>query len=163
MRRWGDGDRFLERIDAIRAQRPDAAFRSNFIVGYPGETEDDHDLLLEFVQSAQLDWCGFFPYSAEEGTYAAGLDDVVPEALVAERLRELGELQDQITSSRRDSLIGHRVEVLVDAPGVGRTHREAPEIDGVVLIDENLSVGELYDVEIGGAIGPDLVAVGARP
>ena len=63
MRRWGDGDRFLRRIDAIRTRYPDAAFRSNFIVGYPGETEEDHDQLLEFVDAAQLDWCGFFAYS----------------------------------------------------------------------------------------------------
>ncbi len=69
MRRWGDGDRFLARIEAIRAQMPAAAFRSNFIIGYPGETEADHDELLEFIGAAELDWCGFFAYSAEEGTY----------------------------------------------------------------------------------------------
>ena len=74
MRRWGDGDRFLRRIDDIRRREPDAAFRSNFIVGYPGETEADHDQLLRFVEEAELDWCGFFAYSREDGTYAAGLD-----------------------------------------------------------------------------------------
>ena len=79
MRRWGDGDRFLRRIDDIRARRPDAAFRSNFIVGYPGETEDDHDHLLRFVEAAQLDWCGFFAYSREDGTYAADLDGQVAQ------------------------------------------------------------------------------------
>jgi ribosomal protein S12 methylthiotransferase len=70
MRRWGDGDRFLRRIADIRDREPDAAFRSNFIVGYPGETEADHDQLLRFVEEAQLDWCGFFAYSPEDGTYA---------------------------------------------------------------------------------------------
>ena len=74
MRRWGDGDRFLRRIGDIRARQPDAAFRSNFIVGYPGETERDHDQLLRFVEEADLDWCGFFAYSREDGTYAADLD-----------------------------------------------------------------------------------------
>ena len=64
MRRWGDGDRFLRRIAVIRARRPDAALRTNFIVGYPGETEDDHDALLRFVEEAQLDWCGFFAFTA---------------------------------------------------------------------------------------------------
>ena len=78
MRRWGDGDRFLRRIGDIRARQPDAAFRSNFIVGYPGETERDHDQLLRFVQEADLDWCGFFSYSREDGTYAADLDAQVP-------------------------------------------------------------------------------------
>ena len=79
MRRWGDGDRFLARIEAIRRSAPDAAFRSNFIVGYPGETETDHDELLAFVAAAQLDWCGFFAYSEEEGTHAAGLDGKVAQ------------------------------------------------------------------------------------
>ena len=74
MRRWGSGDRFLDRIAAIREREPDASFRSNFIVGYPGETEDDHDALLDFVEQAQLDWCGFFAYSPEDGTYAMELD-----------------------------------------------------------------------------------------
>ncbi|MGI9607718.1 MAG: 30S ribosomal protein S12 methylthiotransferase RimO [Acidimicrobiales bacterium] len=160
MRRWGDGERFLERIETIRSQESESAFRSNFIVGYPGETERDHDRLLDFVESAQLDWCGFFPFSAEEGTYAVSLDGTVPEALIHERLRELTELQDSITAARRDALIGRTVDVLVDTPGVGRSHREAPEIDGVVLIGDDLGVGELHAVEIGGAIGPDLIAVG---
>jgi len=161
MRRWGDGDRFLRRITEIRARQPDAAFRSNFIVGYPGETERDHDELLRFVEAAQLDWCGFFSFSREAGTYAADLDRQVPETLVAERLTELTELQDTITASRRDALIGQTVEVLVDAVGVGRSHREAPEIDGVVHVRHDLRVGEFADVAIVSALGPDLVAAGA--
>ena len=119
MRRWGDGDRFLDRIAAIRAAEPGAAFRSNFIVGYPGETEADHDALLDFVDEAQVDWCGFFAYSREDGTYAADLDGAVPDALVAERLAELRELQDGITAARRDRLVGTTVDVLVDEPGPG--------------------------------------------
>jgi ribosomal protein S12 methylthiotransferase len=158
MRRWGDGDRFLRRIDAIRAQVPDAAFRSNFIVGYPGETETDHDQLLAFVKAAQLDWCGFFAYSAEDGTYAVGLDGAVARPLVDERLRELRERQDAITAKRRDDLIGLDVRVLVDAPGVGRTHREAPEIDGVVLVPSSLPTGTFHTVHVVDALGPDLVA-----
>ncbi len=161
MRRWGDGERFLERIRYIRSLSPDAAFRSNFIVGYPGETEADHDALLDFVEHAQLDWCGFFAYSREEGTYAADLDGTVDPQLVNERLRELTELQDSITAARRDDLIGETVTVLVDAPGIGRTHREAPEIDGVVLVSDELAVGELHDVVVTGALGPDLITAGA--
>lgn len=160
MRRWGDGERFLERIAAIRSQAPEAAFRSNFIVGYPGETEEDHDALLDFVEAADLDWCGFFSYSPEEGTYAATLDGAVPEGLVTERLRELSELQDRITARRRDELIDQTVNVLVDEPGVGRTFREAPEIDGIVTVPEELAVGEFHDVVIASALGPDLVAEG---
>ncbi len=161
MRRWGDGDRFLRRIADIRAREPQAAFRSNFIVGYPGETERDHDQLLRFVEEADLDWCGFFTYSREDGTYAADLDGQVPAGLMADRLAELSELQDAITARRRDELIGSRVEVLVDAVGVGRTHREAPEIDGIVHVSHDLGVGELVEVTVVDALGPDLVAAGA--
>jgi ribosomal protein S12 methylthiotransferase len=154
----GDGDRFLRRIADIRAREPEAAFRSSFIVGYPGETEADHDELLRFVEEAQLDWCGFFAYSREDGTYAAGLDGTVDERLVAERLRELTELQDGITARRRDDLIGRDVEVLVDEPGVGRTFREAPEIDGVVTVPPDLVTGTFATVTVTGAAGPDLEA-----
>ncbi len=160
MRRWGDGERFLRRIADIRGREPSAAFRSNFIVGYPGETEADHDQLLAFVEQAQLDWCGFFAYSAEAGTYAYDLDGMVPGGLVAERLAELRELQDEITATRRDDMIGREVTVLVDEPGVARSAREAPEIDGVVHVGHDLTVGEFAQVRIADALGPDLVAVG---
>ena len=158
MRRWGDSERFLRRIETIRAREPEAAFRSNFIVGYPGETEEDHDQLLAFVQKAQLDWCGFFEYSAEEGTYAYELDGAVAPSLMRERLAELTEMQDSITARRRDLLIGRTVSVLVDAPGIGRTHRDAPEIDGVVHLPVTLPVGTFIEVVVTDAQGPDLVA-----
>ncbi|HXH56931.1 30S ribosomal protein S12 methylthiotransferase RimO [Iamia sp.] len=158
MRRWGDGDRFRARIDDIRRREPEAALRSNFIVGYPGETEEDHDALLRFVTDVELDWCGFFSYSDEEGTYAAGLDGAVPAALVAERLAELRETQDAITEHRRADLIGEAVDVLVDAPGVGRSHREAPEIDGIITVPDHLPVGDIVRLTVTGAAGPDLDA-----
>ena len=84
----------------------------------------------------------------------------MPEGLVTERLRELSELQDRITARRRDELIDQTVNVLVDEPGVGRTFREAPEIDGIVTVPEELAVGEFHDVVIASALGPDLVAEG---
>ncbi len=158
MRRWGEGERFLDRIASIRSVDPTAAFRSSFIVGYPGETEADHDLLLEWLAAARLDWVGFFPFSNEVGTYAAGLPDQIAPELVAERLRECTELQDGITAQRRDELLGTTVEVLVDAPGEGRTYREAPEIDGIVSVPLDLPVGSFAEVVVTGADGPDLVA-----
>lgn len=180
MKRWGDGDRFLALIEGIRARRPDAAFRSSFIVGFPGETEDDHDALVSFLGAAQLDWAGFFPFSAEDGTPAAGYPDRVPAVLAAERATELGEAQDAVTRARRDALVGTTVEVMVDvAPGpsgrrpgdpavgaVGRTFREAPEIDGVVRLTgpggpDGLGPepGAIVPAEVVGAVGPDLEAV----
>ena len=161
MRRWGDGERFLKRINDIRALSPDAAFRSNFIVGYPGETEEDHDQLLQFVEDAQLDWCGFFTFSPEEGTHAMTLPDHVPTELMNERIAELREMQDNITAVRRDALIGRTVEVLVDEVGIGRTHWEAPSIDGIVHVSRDLPVGEFANVVIIDAMGPDLVAEGS--
>jgi ribosomal protein S12 methylthiotransferase len=161
MRRWGDGARFLVTIASIRQRAPHAAFRSNFIVGYPGETERDHDELLRFVEEAQLDWCGFFAFSEEDGTYAAGLDAKIPPGLIGERLHELRELQDAITTRRRDALIGDTIEVLVDAPGVARSVREAPEIDGIVEVPCVLAAGTFHKVVVTGARGPDLVAEAA--
>jgi ribosomal protein S12 methylthiotransferase len=163
MRRWGDGERFLKRIGEIRAMEPNAAFRSNFIVGYPGETEEDHDQLIRFVEKAQLDWCGFFTFSPEQGTLALSLPNPVPVGLMNQRIAELRELQDSITATRRDDLIGTTLRVLVDEQGIARSHREAPSIDGVIHVNRSLPVGTFHDVEITDALGPDLVAVGATP
>jgi ribosomal protein S12 methylthiotransferase len=110
------------------------------------------------VEEAQLDWAGFFAYSREEGTLAAGLDGAVDGGLVAERLLELSEVQDRITAERREQLVGDLVEVLVDEPGVGRTHREAPEIDGIVSLPADLAAGGFAKVTVTGAAGPDLEA-----
>ena len=162
MRRWGDSDRFIERIDRIREMSPGATFRSNFIVGYPGETEEDHDELLRFVERAQLDWCGFFTFSPEDGTHAMTLPDHVPTGLMEDRIAELREMQDEITSARRDNLLGETVRVLVDEPGLARSYREAPEIDGMVQVADTLAVGEFHDVRIAQVFGPDLIADGAN-
>jgi ribosomal protein S12 methylthiotransferase len=161
MKRWGDGPRFLERIARIRTLSPDAAFRSNFIVGYPGETEEDHDQLLSFVRDAQLDWCGFFAFSPEDGTHALTLPNRVEEGLMNERLAELRELQDNISAERRDLLLGETIEVLVDEPGIARSFREAPEIDGVVQVPEHLEVGRFHTVVVDQVFGPDLIAIEA--
>ena len=158
MRRVGSAERFLERIATIRERAPQAALRSSFILGYPGETEEDHDALLAFLEAAQLDWAGFFSFSEEPGTYAAGLEAKVPEELAIARLRECAELQDEVTAKRRSALVGSVISVLVDAPGVARSHREAPEIDGVVQVDPTIAPGSVLDVMVHSAEGPDLYA-----
>jgi len=158
MRRWGEGERFLSRIERIRGLDPAATFRSSFILGYPGETEEDHDRLLAFLEAAQLDWAGFFLFSPEDGTHAVTLGDGVPRALALERLQECSELQDRITADRRDQLVGQRRSVLVDAPSVGRTVHEAPEIDGVVRVPASLAPGELVELTITASLGTDVEA-----
>ncbi len=170
MKRWGSGDRFRPMIEGIRAQQPDAVFRSSFIVGFPGETEQDHDRLLSFLADARLDWAGFFAFSQEDGTPAATMDGVVDEQLVRERLGECAEVQDPITNATRHALVGRTIEVLVDGVDedgalVGRTYREAPEIDGVVrLAGDPLGPemfarpGAIVAATVSGVIGPDLEA-----
>ena len=168
MKRWGSGDRFLSSIGAIRASEPTAAFRSSFIVGFPGEGEREHDELLAFLQAAELDWAGFFPFSAEDGTPAADLTDPVDAELAVEWLRECESVQEPITRAARDALVGDEVDVLVDTVDddgtlVGRTHREAPEIDGIVRLHADWArPGALVRAHVTEAIGPDLVAKAAR-
>jgi ribosomal protein S12 methylthiotransferase len=165
MKRWGSGERFMELVAGIRARAPEATFRSSFIVGFPGETERHHDELLAFLGSVEMDWAGFFPFSREDGTPAADMDGAVPDELVRERLRECAELQDPITQASRDALVGTDLEVLVDGVDdetgepVGRSHREAPEIDGVIRIrDAFARPGARVRARVTSACGPDLFA-----
>jgi ribosomal protein S12 methylthiotransferase len=165
MRRWGNGDRFRAMIDGIRDKEPEATFRSSFIVGFPGETERDHDRLLRFLAGVELDWAGFFPFSSEDGTAAADLPDTVDARTMAERLRECSEVQDPITAAARDTMVGREVEVLVDGVDhdsgdvTGRTEREAPEIDGRVRLQGGYArAGSLVRARVVEACGPDLLA-----
>ncbi|MDJ0925358.1 MAG: 30S ribosomal protein S12 methylthiotransferase RimO [Acidimicrobiia bacterium] len=161
MKRPGSGHGHMELIHSIRKAAPDAALRSSFIVGFPGETEDDVESLAAFLRSAQLDWVGLFPFSPEEGTPAAELSDQVPHDAAMERLRYLQGLQDDITHAKNAAEVGRSVEVLVDqveeGQAVGRSYRQAPEIDGVVLLDRG-APGEWLQAEIVGAYGTDLEA-----
>jgi ribosomal protein S12 methylthiotransferase len=163
MKRWGGGERFLAMLETIRGVRPDAAFRSSFICGFPGETEAQHDELLAFLAAAQLDWAGFFAYSREEGTAAAGLDGVVDPEVVREWLRDCAEVQEPITAAQRLALIDAEVDVLVDTREgdavLGRTYRETPEIDGVVRLDGDAKPGDVVRARVVDAEGPDLDAV----
>jgi tRNA A37 methylthiotransferase MiaB len=165
MKRWGSDERFLALIDGIRTREPEAVFRSSFIVGFPGETESDHDELLQFLGAARLDWAGFFPFSREDGTAAASLSGHVAPDVMAERQRECDAVQEPITTAARVSLVGREVEVLVDGfdadtgEVVGRTYREAPEIDGIVRLPGVAAApGSFVCVRVTDALGPDLIA-----
>ncbi len=159
MRRPGSGDAHLELIGDIRMRAPGAAIRSSFIVGFPGETDADVEELADFLRAARIDWGGFFPYSPEEGTDAAVLADQIPEPDKLERLRYLQAIQEEITAERNASMVGRRLDVLVDhveeGTPVARSYREAPEIDGVIVLDRG-EPGEWTVAEITGTYGNDL-------
>ncbi|MGB9357016.1 MAG: 30S ribosomal protein S12 methylthiotransferase RimO [Acidimicrobiia bacterium] len=162
MKRPGSGERHRELIERIRGAAPDAALRSSFIVGFPGETDEDIDGLAKFLTEVGLDWAGFFPYSPEEGTAAAAMEAQVPEAEKQSRLRHLQSIQDEITTGRSIDQIGRTMTVVVDQveddQPVARSYREAPEIDGVILLDRG-APGEWLEVKVVGGYGTDLDAV----
>ena len=162
MRRPGDGDRHLDLIRRIREASPEAAMRSSFIVGFPGETDDDVDMLADFLADASLDWAGFFPYSPEEGTPAAALPDQVDPEEAAERARMLQEAQERITAERAAAQVGRLLDVVVDqvedGTPVARSYREAPEIDGVILLDRG-EPGEWLRARVEASYESDLQAV----
>ena len=163
MRRPGSGEKHLELIAAIREAAPHAATRSSFIVGYPGETDADVESLAAFLADARLDWAGFFPFSPEDGTTAVALPDQVGHAEAIERLRHLQGIQDDITASKNAAMAGTTLEVLIDqvedGQPVGRSYREAPEIDGMVLVNgRDVHAGSWVTATIDGAYGTDLSA-----
>lgn len=161
MRRSGGSESYHRLIAQIRELDPEAALRSSFIVGFPGETEGDVEELTEFLSEARLDWAGFFPYSPEQGTPAAQLEDRVPPHEIEDRLRHLQALQDEVTSTAGRLQIGRTLDVLVDQVEdglpVGRSYREAPEIDGMILLDTG-TPGQWVRAEITAAFGTDLEA-----
>jgi MiaB/RimO family radical SAM methylthiotransferase len=166
MKRPGSGDQHRDLIDRVRSAAPDAALRSSFIVGFPGETDDDVDDLASFLDDAQLDWAGFFPFSPEEGTAAAVMDSQIPDSEKQARLRHLQSIQDDITSTRSVDQIDRTLTAVVDqvedGRSVARSYREAPEIDGVILLDRG-EPGEWLTVEITGGYGTDLDAIVRGP
>ncbi|WP_294954151.1 30S ribosomal protein S12 methylthiotransferase RimO [uncultured Gilliamella sp.] len=154
MKRPGTIDRTLERIHKWRDICPDITLRSTFIVGYPGETEQDFELLLDFLTKAELDRVGCFPYSPVEGALANALANQIPEAIKQERFHRFMQLQQTISSKKLRNKVGQTLSVIideVDAEGaIGRSMADAPEIDGVVYLnDENsVKVGDIVQVEI---------------
>ena len=162
MKRPGNTEKHLALIERIRELDAESALRSSFIVGFPGETDDDVELLADFLEEAGLDWAGFFPYSAEPGTPAAEMEAQVPRETTMERLRYLSRIQDEMTETRNSNWLGRVDVVLVDqvedGVPVGRSHRQAPEIDGVVRLDRG-EVGQWVKAEYVGVFGPDMEAV----
>ena len=168
MRRFGDTDRFLALLDQIRAKAPEAGARSNFIVGFPGETEADVAELERFLTSARLDAIGVFGYSDEDGTEAATYEGKLDEDVVAERLARISRLAEEMTAQRAEERVGSTVTVLVesidedeDGSVVGRAEHQAPETDGITSLTGSLDgvkVGDLVEAKVVFSEGVDLIA-----
>ena len=146
MRRFGDPESFLDLIERIRDGRPLAGIRSNVIVGFPGETAEDFEILCEFIAAANLDAVGVFGYSDEEGTEASGLGQKVSPELIAERVDRLSSLVDEVSTQRAEDRIGERVQVLIESSDqslgwVGRAAHQGPETDGQVSLGNVAGVG----------------------
>ncbi|CAG0930564.1 MAG: Ribosomal protein S12 methylthiotransferase RimO [Rhodocyclaceae bacterium] len=169
MKRPASAENVLARVRAWRAVCPELTIRSTFITGFPGETDEDFELLLQFLEEAQLDRVGAFAYSPVEGAEANRLPDPVPEALREERRQRLMELQEDISTQRLERKIGREIEVLVeevDEEGaVARSQADAPEIDGLVHIPdgEHLEVGEFVRVRVTDCDVHDLYAEAVEP
>jgi ribosomal protein S12 methylthiotransferase len=155
MRRPASAEKVLERVRGWREICPELTIRSTFITGFPGETEADFSLLLEFLEEAQLDRVGCFAYSPVEGASANALPDPVPEEVREERRARLMAIQERISREKLKRKIGKTIEVLIDEPGVGRSQGDAPEIDGVVRFKGGKS-GQFATVRIDRAGEHDL-------
>jgi ribosomal protein S12 methylthiotransferase len=155
MNRNGAGSDYLAQIAWLRRSIPEITLRTSVIVGFPGETEDDFDELIEFIKNAELDYAGIFEYSAEEGTAAAVLDNQVPEDIIKERYHQLTALQDLISQRRSENRVGKIFDVLIERevdPEAdlfeGRAWWQAPEVDGVIYVTGEVKPGDIVKVAL---------------
>ena len=162
MRRFGDGEKFLHLIDQIRALAPHAGIRSNFIVGFPGETEEEYQELVDFINEARLDAIGVFGYSDEDKTEALTLERKLDEDLIHQRTEGLSTLVDELLLQRAEERIGEQVRVLIEDAELqeGRSDHQGPEVDGSTFIQSRnkYRVGEYVNAVVTDVAGADLVA-----
>ena len=162
MRRFGDGEKFLHLISQIRALSPTAGIRSNFIVGFPGESDAAFMDLIEFLSEAQLDAIGVFGYSDEDKTEAETLTNKVAPELIAERVSELSTLVDELITQRSEMRIGEKISVLIEdeAEQEGRAEHQGPDVDGSTFVKSRnkYRVGDYVDAVVSDVAGVDLIA-----
>lgn len=161
MRRFGDNEKFLHLINQIRVLSPQAGIRSNFIVGFPGETKEDFDELATFITQAKLDAVGVFGYSDEDNTEALNISDKIAPEVIAQRLESLSSLADQMVSHRAAARIGETIRVLIEDSELqeGRAGHQGPEVDGsTTFIGTDFKVGQYVDAVVIDSMGADLVA-----
>lgn len=162
MRRFGDGEKFLHLISQIRALSPEAGIRSNFIVGFPGETDAQFMDLVEFLSQAQLDAIGVFGYSDEDKTEGMSLQNKVATEVIGERVTELSTLVDELISQRAEARVGEKVTVLIEDEDEqeGRADHQGPDVDGSTFIKSRnrYRVGEYVEAVVSEVSGVDLIA-----
>ncbi len=162
MRRPADIDWVQRTLQKLRANMPDIALRSTFIVGYPGETETEFQTLLDFIQDIRFDRLGTFEFSFEPGTSSEALGDPIQPEVKHERYDRLMKAQEEISLQKNQAQIGRTMDILVEGEGdgisIGRSYRDAPEIDGLVVVADTLPVGDIVPVQIDGAMVYDLTA-----
>jgi ribosomal protein S12 methylthiotransferase len=167
MRRPANVEWVYRTFEKLRRAVPDIAIRTTFIVGYPGETEEEFEALLRFVRDLEFDRVGCFTYSYEPETPSARHPGHLPEEVKQERYERLMAAQQPISLRKNQALVGRILEVLIEGVGdglsVGRTYRDAPEIDGLVLVEGEWPVGQFLPVRITGAMTYDLIGVAASP
>ncbi len=160
MKRPWDGERYLRLFEKVRAAMPEVAIRTTFIVGFPGETDEEFASLLSFIEEAKLDRVGAFVYSREPGTPSFEMESQVPFRVKRQRYDKLMSLQQRVSRSVNEAYLGREIDVLVEdvVEGwrVGRSHRDAPEIDGLVFVENDGPVGEIVRVNVTGAEEYDL-------
>lgn len=171
MRRPANVEWVYETVGKLRRAMPDLALRSTFIVGYPGETEEEFNTLLDFIQELKFDRVGVFGFSFEEDTASAPLGDPVPEALKMERKEQIMVSQQEISLKKNQTYVDGILDVLVEGQGqvegtdqmisLARSYRDAPEIDGMVIVEGEIPVGKIVPVKVTGAMVYDLTAVPA--
>ena len=162
MRRPANMEWVYSTLAKMRAIIPGLALRTTFIVGYPGETEEEFQTLLDFVEEIKFDHVGVFPFSFEPGTTSEPLGDPISSEVKEERLQRLVAVQEKISLARNQSFVGQTQQVLIegynDGISVGRAYHDAPEIDGMVFVEGEARVGQIIPVQITGAMVHDLTA-----
>ena len=163
MRRPSNMDWVHRTLRKMRSAIPNLAIRTTFIVGYPGETEEEYQALLDFVQEIRFDRVGTFQFSFEPGTTSEPLGDPISADVKQERYERLMELQQNISLQVNQSYVGKTLDVLVEGRdkgiAIGRSYRDAPEIDGMVFIEGNAKIGDMLPVRITGAMAYDLTGI----
>jgi len=163
MRRPANVDWVHRTLKKMRSKIPELALRTTFIVGYPGETDEEFQTLLEFIQELRFDRVGAFKFSYEPGTTSEPLGDPIPSEVKQARWEQLMELQQGISLEQNQAFVGKTLDVLIEGQGdgisLGRSYRDAPEIDGLVIIENDVTVGDMLPVRITGAMTYDLTGV----